>query len=121
MEKRIVANGEKNMIIRFNEIEEKELKSFYGGEGALIANMYVDDKNKILKGKLAVGSSIGLHRHVPSSETIFILSGKGKAICDGKEEYLSAGDCHYCPKGSEHTLINVGQEDLCFYAVVPQQ
>ena len=109
------------MIIRFNEMEEKELKSFYGGEGALIANMYVDDKNKILKGKLAVGSSIGLHRHVPSSETIFILSGKGKAICDGKEEYLSAGDCHYCPKGSEHTLINVGQEDLCFYAVVPQQ
>ena len=109
------------MIIKFDEIEEKELKAFYGGDGALIANMFVDEKNKILRGKLVQGSSIGLHRHVPTAEVIFILSGKGKAICDGVEEYLSAGDCHYCPKGSEHSLINIGEEDLCFYAVVPQQ
>ena len=109
------------MIIRFDEIEEKVMPAFYGGEGALIANMYVDDKNKILRGKLAVGSSIGLHRHVPTSETIFIVSGKAKAVCDGVEEYLSAGDCHYCPKGSEHTMINIGETDLLFYAVVPQQ
>ena len=109
------------MIIRFNEIEEKEMPSFYGGNGSLIANMYVDDKNKILRGKLAVGSSISLHRHVPTSETIFIISGSAKAVCDGQEELLSAGDCHYCPKGSEHTLMNVGDTDLIFYAVVPQQ
>lgn len=96
------------MVIKFDEIKETELKAFYGGEGALIANMYVDEKNKILRGKLVPGATIGLHRHVPSSEIIFILSGKGKAICDGVEERLSAGDCHYCPKGSEHTLINVG-------------
>lgn len=109
------------MIIKFDEIKETELKAFYGGEGALIANMYVDGKNKILRGKLIPGATIGAHRHVPSSEIIFILSGKGKAICDGVEEFLTAGDCHYCPKGSAHTLINVGEEDLCFYAVVPQQ
>ena len=109
------------MIIKFDEIKETELKSFYGGEGALIAHMYVDEKNKILRGRLEKGSSIGLHRHVPTAEVIFILSGKGKAICDGVAEYLAAGDCHYCPKGSEHSLINIGEEDLCFYAVVPQQ
>ncbi|MBQ8374500.1 MAG: cupin domain-containing protein [Clostridia bacterium] len=109
------------MIIKFNEIKATELKAFYGGEGALIANMYVDEKNKILRGKLVPGATIGLHRHVPSSEIIFILSGKGKAICDGAEEFLFAGDCHYCPQGSEHSLINIGDEELCFYAVVPQQ
>lgn len=109
------------MLIKFNEIKETELKAFYGGEGALLANMYVDEKNKILRGKLVPGATIGLHRHVPSSEIIFIFSGKGKSICDGKEELLAAGDCHYCPKGSEHCLINAGDEDLCFYAVVPQQ
>lgn len=109
------------MIIKFNEMEETQLKAFYGGEGALIANMYVDEKNKILRGKLVHGASIGLHRHVPSSEIIFIISGRGKAICDGVEEILNPGDCHYCPKGSEHTLMNMGEEDLCFYAVVPQQ
>ena len=109
------------MIIKFEEMEEKKLQAFYGGEGALIANMFVDEKNKILRGKLAPNASIGLHRHEPTSEIIFILSGKGKSICDGVEEFLSAGDCHYCPKGSEHCLINIGDEDLRFYAVVPQQ
>ncbi len=107
------------MIIQFDEMETKELQAFYGGAGALIAKMFVDENNKILRGKLACGASIGLHRHTPSSEIIFITSGKGKSVCDGKEELLSAGDCHYCPKGSEHCLINVGDEDLCFYAVVP--
>lgn len=109
------------MIIKFDEIKEKELQAFHGGEGALIANMFADEKNKILRGKLVPGASVGVHRHIPSSEIIFILSGKGKSICDGKEELLFAGDCHYCPKGSEHCLINVGEEDLLFYAVVPQQ
>ncbi len=109
------------MLIKLNDIEEKELKAFYGGEGALCAKLFTDGQNKILRGRLAVGSTIGLHVHETSSEIIFILSGKGKSICDGKEEVLSVGDCHYCPKGSEHCLINEGEEDLVFYAVVPQQ
>ena len=102
-------------------MEEKELKSFYGGEGALCAKLYTDGTNKMLRGRLAPGSTIGLHTHETSMEVIFILSGQGKSICDGKEEILSAGDCHYCPKGSAHCLINTGAEDLLFYAVVPQQ
>ena len=109
------------MLIKLNEMEEKELKAFYGGEGALCAKLYTDGQNKILRGRLAVGSTVGLHTHEMSAEIIFILSGKGKSICDGKEEFLSAGDCHYCPKGSEHCLINEGEDDLIFYAVVPQQ
>lgn len=108
-------------MIDFSKIEETSLQSFYGGEGALIASMFTDDKNRILKGRLVPGSTIGLHTHETSSEIIFILSGNGKAILDGTEENLSAGDCHYCKKGSEHTLINDGIEDLIFYAVIPQQ
>ena len=106
------------MIIKFDEIKEKELKAFHGGEGALIANMFADEKNKILRGKLVPGASVGVHRHIPSSEIIFILSGKGKSICDGKEELLFAGDCHYCPDGHSHALINNDVENLEFFAVV---
>ena len=29
------------MIIKFSEMEEKKLQAFYGGDGALIANMFV--------------------------------------------------------------------------------
>ncbi len=108
------------MVIRFDEIDEKTLEGFYGGKGAFCPKMYVDENNKILLGRLPVGSSTGTHRHEPTSEVIFILSGKGRAVCDGAEEILSVGDCHYCPQGSEHSLENIGEVDLLFYAVVPR-
>ena len=40
---------------------------------------------------------------------------------DDGEEPLKAGDCHYCPKGRAHSLINNSEEPLEFFAVVPQQ
>ena len=108
------------MVIRFEEMDEKTLEGFYGGKGAFCPKMFVDDNNKILLGRLPVGSSTGTHRHVPTSEIIFILSGEAKAVCDGVEEILTSGDCHYCPQGSEHSLENIGGEDLRFFAVVPR-
>ena len=108
-------------MIDFEKINETVIPNFYGGEGELVARMYVDDKNKIMKGKLAPGSSIGMHRHETSSEIIFILSGVGTVITGGEKETLLLGNCHYCKKGEEHSLMNNGTEDLVFYAVVPQQ
>lgn len=108
-------------MIDFTKIDETVIHNFYGGEGDTVARMYVDENNKIMKGRLAKGSSIGLHCHETSSEVIFILSGVGKAILEGNEEILTEGSCHYCKKGQTHTLINIGDEDLVFYAVVPQQ
>jgi mannose-6-phosphate isomerase-like protein (cupin superfamily) len=35
-------------------------------------------------------------------------------------EYVEAGQCHFCPKGHSHSLINEGPEDLVFYATVPE-
>lgn len=54
-----------------------------------------DGLNCILHGRLEPGCSIGLHRYETSSEIIFILSGRGRAIIDGREELLALGDCHY--------------------------
>ena len=36
------------MIIKFDEMQVKELPAFYGGDGALLAHMFSDEKNKIL-------------------------------------------------------------------------
>ena len=54
-------------------------------------------------------------------EIIFILSGSCKVIYEGKEEYLTVGDCHYCKKGQSHAIINNGDEDLVMFAVVCAQ
>lgn len=108
------------MRIDFNTMETTVIPHFRGGEKEVSSEMFVDAYNKIMRGRLISGASIGLHTHETSSEIIYILSGTGKAFCDGAYEDLSAGKCHYCPKGHTHSLINDGNGDLVFFAVVPE-
>ena len=107
------------MKINFNEINKQKIENFKGGDGFIEASMYVDNNNRILKGELNKGCSIGMHTHDKSSEIIYIISGIGKVICDGVEEELRSGNVHYCPLGSTHTLINEHEEKLIFLGVVP--
>lgn len=109
------------MLIDFNGEDSKEFMNFKGGEKSLFAKMHADEKNRIIHGILTPGATIGLHTHDTSSEIIYILEGNGKVIYDDTEEVLSAGQCHYCPKGHTHSLINNSNKDLVFFAVVPEQ
>ena len=44
-----------------------------------------------------------------------------KGDYDDTTEYLKPGECHYCPLGHSHSLINNSDtEELCFLAVVPE-
>ena len=116
------------MVIRFDEMELSVLPAFKGGEKEFAANMFFDGTNRIFKGRLIPGASIGIHTHDDSCEVIFILEGKGKILEKepGKEEEtiktVASGDCLYCPKNHTHSLMNTSEEgDLVFYAVVPKQ
>lgn len=109
------------MILDFNEMEYEVIPNFKGGEKETAAKMNFDGMNRIMKGKLIPGASIGLHTHESNSEIVYILEGKGKVIYDDGEERLVAGMCHYCPKGHTHSLINDSDSDLLFFAVVPEQ
>lgn len=109
------------MIIDFKSMKGEKIKNFHGGDGEVFSNMFVDDMNRIMYGKLKSGDSIGFHKHKTESEIVYILKGEGKAIYNSEEEKLKAGVCHYCPKGSSHSIINNGSEELLFFAVVPKQ
>ena len=37
------------------------------------------------------------------------------------DELLAAGCCHICPKGSEHSIINTGDDDPVMLTVVVEQ
>ena len=108
------------MKISFDSMDPVILANFYGGEKQFVAKMHRDENNKILKGTLIPGASIGYHCHADSSEIIFVLSGEGIVNDNGEEMTLRAGDCHYCARGEHHSLRNEGTQDLIFYAVVPQ-
>lgn len=127
------------MIIDFNKMDITVLPNFKGGEKEFAANMFFDGTNRIFKGRLIPGASIGMHTHEDSCEVIFILEGHGTIVeiapavcesCDAGESASSLetatpvgpGDCLYCPKGHTHSLRNTSAEgDLVFYAVVPMQ
>ena len=114
------------MIIRLEDIQESILPAFKGGDKEFRANMFFDGHNRLFKGRLVPGSSIGLHNHEDSCETIFILSGKGTIleIEDGVEtlKEVLPGDCLFCAKGHSHSLSNTSDsEDLVFYASVVMQ
>lgn len=116
------------MKIRFDEMEVTVLPQFKGGEKEFAANMFFDGTNRIFKGRLVPGATIGMHTHEDSCEVIFVLEGSGTIVESEPESQdetispVSAGDCLYCQKGHTHSLRNTAEDgDLVFYAVVPRQ
>ena len=108
------------MKLDFDTIPEETIPHFKGGDGQIATRMFWDGSTRIMRARLAPGSSIGLHRHEGNCEAIYVLSGRGTATLDGVPEPLGPGQCHFCPEGHEHQLVNVGTEDLVFFAVVPR-
>ena len=109
------------MLVDFNAMKEITVPCMNGGTGTMTAKMYMDAEGKIIPCAIHAGGSVGNHRHDTSDDINYVISGKGKAICDGKEEALSQGSCHVCKKGSEHTIINTGDEDLVLLTVVVER
>lgn len=109
------------MLIDFNAKEEITLPGMNNGTGTMTAKMYMDEQGKVIYTAIHSGGSIGLHRHETSDDINYVLSGHGKAVCDGQEEMLSAGTCHICKKGSEHSIINTGEDDLVLLTVVTER
>ncbi len=107
------------MKLDFAHMEEQPLPQFKGGEKVTWVKLVSEQGARIMMGRLEPGASIGMHTHEGSSEAVYILSGTAKALCDGEEEVLGPGDCHYCPEGHAHSLINTGTGDLIIFAVVP--
>ena len=109
------------MLIDFNTMKKITVPGMNNGTGSMTAKMYVDEQGKIIPCTIHPGGSIGLHQHKTSDDINYILSGTGKSICDGKEELLNAGCCHICKKGSEHSIINTGEDDLVLLTIVVER
>ena len=106
------------MQIDFNKIELMTFPGMNKGTGTMSARMYNDDSYRIIPTVIHPGGSIGTHKQESGDDMNYIISGTGKAICDGAEEELRPGVMHICPKGSEHSIINTGEEDLVMLTIV---
>lgn len=106
------------MRIDFNAIEAITIPGMNNGTGTMSAQMYDDEKYRIIPTSIHPGGSIGIHKQSSGDDMNYILSGEGKAVCDGVEEELKPGVMHICPKDSEHSIINTGEEDLVMLTIV---
>lgn len=109
------------MLIDFNEIAEMTIPGMNGGTGEMTVKMFMREQGKIIPCSIHAGGSIGLHKHETSDDINYVISGTGRAVCDGKTELLAPGTCHICKKGSEHSIINTGNEDLVLFTVVVER
>lgn len=109
------------MLIDFNRKEKITIPGMNNGTGTITAKMYIGEQGKVIPCSIHAGGSIGLHKHETSDDINYVLSGNGKAICDGQEEVLSAGICHICKKGSEHSIVNTGNGDLVLLTIVVER
>lgn len=109
------------MLIDFTDIKEITAPCMNNGTGMMSTKMVMDPKRKVITCAIRQGSAIGMHTHESSDDINYVLSGTGKAICDGQEEPLKADVCHICKKGSAHSIINTGLEDLVLFTVVVER
>lgn len=106
------------MLLDFNQMDAVTIPGMNHGTGTMTAKMHMGDGGKIISCALHPGGSIGPHRHETSDDINYVLSGCGKAVCDGQEELLVPGACHICKKGSAHSIVNTGDADLVLLTVV---
>ncbi len=65
----------------------------------------VEEESLTIKVTLNPGHRMNYHSHERRDETWTIISGKGRAIIDGTEQAVQAGDVITMPAGCRHTII----------------
>ena len=106
------------MRIDFNQIDSMTFPGMDNGTGTMSARMYNDDSYRIVPTSIHPGGSIGPHKQESGDDMNYIISGTGKAFCNGAEETLEPGVMHICPQESEHSIVNTGKEDLVMLTIV---
>ena len=69
-----------------------------------------------------VGGKTPFHAHQAAHEMFYVLSGCGRAHCDGETYELARGDTLLLPPGKEHVVENTGSDKLyCLTVMVPNE
>ena len=79
--------------------------------------LFTGARSQLVLMAIPVGGDIGLETHAHVEQLIFIASGQGKAIVNGVETPLSAGDVLVATPLARHNVVNTGSEPLQIYTV----
>lgn len=79
--------------------------------------LFTGTRSQLVIMSIPPGGEVGEETHTYTEQTLFFLSGTGKAILDGKESPVSAGDVVVVTPGTKHNFINIGTDSLKIYTV----
>lgn len=79
--------------------------------------LFTGERSQLVVMDIPPGGEIGEETHLHVEQTLFFLSGTAKAILDGKESPIGAGDVAVVTPGTKHNFINVGPDSLKVYTV----
>jgi mannose-6-phosphate isomerase-like protein (cupin superfamily) len=69
-----------------------------------------------------VGGKTPPNAHQDAHEMFYVLSGRGRAYCDGKTYDVAKGDTLVLPPRMEHVVENTGPDRLyCLTVMVPNE
>lgn len=103
VERKENANGGTGHVILKHILEKEQLN----GKCGLYAEVTIEP-----------GCSLGYHEHHGESETYYILQGQGEYNDDGKTYPVKPGDRTFTPDGHGHGMVNTGDTDLVFMALI---
>jgi len=112
------------MVLKFNELEMKQIDKPRGGTGSADCYMYkeicgmgrkITAFNQMV---LKENSSIALHAHVSDWEAYLIFDGRGKYNDNGTEVIVEKGDLTICKAGESHSIEALDGKPLSFLALM---
>jgi mannose-6-phosphate isomerase-like protein (cupin superfamily) len=79
--------------------------------------IFTGQKSQLVLMSIPAGEEIGAETHHHVEQTLFFISGSGKAVLDGVESPVNAGDVYVVTPGTFHNFINTGKEPMKIYTV----
>ena len=108
-------------IIHYSEAEAKKYPSDQakGAAGRVVVGQADGARNFCMRVfEISAGGITGKHAHEWEHE-VFVHSGKGAILREGKWAALSTGSVVFIPGNEEHQLKNTGEAPFIFVCVIP--
>lgn len=79
--------------------------------------LFTGGRSQLVVMSIPAGGEIGQEKHEHVEQTLFFLEGSAKAILDGVESPITAGDVVVVTPGTTHNFINTGETELKVYTI----
>ena len=79
--------------------------------------LFTGARSQLVVMHIPPGGEIGMETHEHVEQALFFLSGTGKAILNGVESRVQAGDAVVVTPGTRHNVVNDGREPLRIYTI----